>query len=319
MLASSLALLGVMGAARPVAADATEGFAPVSGSRLFYRVEGAGEPLLLLAGFNCDHAIWDALTPMLSHRFRVIRFDNRGIGRSVGNDDAADLAGLTTRLMAEDTAALLRALDIRRAHVLGHSWGGQIAQELSLRFPYLVATLSLLSCWAKPDAKLAWLIRLFGDLATTLDDDRYPRALLPWMFTDDAFNAAPKAMEDAALQWAANPLRPSPALLFAQSRAILATDTAAQLGGIDTPTSVIVATGDALTPPAPVACLGGANQRCDLYRDRRGRPCLHSGCSALDSGSRLDFSGVASARKLATTRPPALPSLQSRSAAAWHR
>jgi hypothetical protein len=39
MLASSLALLGVMGAARPVAADATEGFAPVSGSRLFYRVE----------------------------------------------------------------------------------------------------------------------------------------------------------------------------------------------------------------------------------------------------------------------------------------
>jgi pimeloyl-ACP methyl ester carboxylesterase len=249
MLASSLALLGVMGAARPVAADATEGFAPVSGSRLFYRVEGAGEPLLLLAGFNCDHAIWDALTPMLSHRFRVIRFDNRGIGRSVGNDDAADLAGLTTRLMAEDTAALLRALDIRRAHVLGHSLGGQIAQELSLRFPYLVATLSLLSCWAKPDAKLAWLIRLFGDLATTLDDDRYPRALLPWMFTDDAFNAAPKAMEDAALQWAANPLRPSPALLFAQSRAILATDTAAQLGGIDTPTSVIVATGDALTPP----------------------------------------------------------------------
>src|SRR6185369_3881532 len=65
------------------ASDSTEDTVDIAGLRLFYRTEGSGEPLLLIAGFSCDSSIWDTLAPLLRTRFRLIRFDNRGIGRSV--------------------------------------------------------------------------------------------------------------------------------------------------------------------------------------------------------------------------------------------
>ena len=248
LLASSVSLFGAVALNGLVpneaaAADATEGVVTVSDAQLFYRIEGIDEPLLMIAGFSCDLTIWDVLAPLLRERFRVVRFDNRGIGRSV-TAPALGVGG-----MAEDAASLLAALGIERAHVLGHSMGGQIAQELCLRTPGRVATLGLLSSWAKPDARFAWLIRLFGDLADRLGPPEYPRVLLPWMFTDSTFNAAPQAMEAAVQEWADNPLRPTPALLRAQSQAILATDTSSRLNAIRVPTFVSVAAGDALTPP----------------------------------------------------------------------
>jgi len=232
------------------ATDAMEGVVTLSDAHVFYRIEGVGEPLLMIAGFSCDLTIWDALAPLLRERFRVVRFDNRGIGRSaISSAKTAAAPGLTVGGMAADAASLLAALGIERAHVLGHSMGGQIAQDLCLQTPDRVATLSLLSSWARPDARLAWLIRLFGDLADRLGPQEYARVLLPWMFTDGAFNAAPQAMDAAVHRWEDNPLRPTPALLRAQGLAILATDTSRRLQAIRTPTFVSVAAGDALTPP----------------------------------------------------------------------
>jgi len=232
------------------ASDADEGIVPVSGAQLFYRSEGAGEPILMIAGFACDQTIWDVLAPLLRARFRVIRFDNRGIGRSAGiGGKAVDVSRLTVTSMAEDAAGILAALGIGRVHVIGHSMGAQVAQELCLGARGRVASLSLLSSWAKPDGRLAWLIRLFGDLADRLAPEDYPRLLLPWMFTDEAFNSTPEAMSGAVRQWASNPLRPTPALLRAQSHAILANDTSARLHAIRVPTFVGVARGDALTVP----------------------------------------------------------------------
>jgi pimeloyl-ACP methyl ester carboxylesterase len=141
----------------------TEGWVTVEGADLFYRAEGAGEPVLLIAGFTCDLTIWDAVVPFLCDRFLVIRFDNRGIGKSRSSPkNRGDLNGLTITGMADDSAALLGSLGIERAHIVGHSMGGQIAQELALRARSRVATLAHLSCWARPDARFDWLIRLFG-------------------------------------------------------------------------------------------------------------------------------------------------------------
>jgi 3-oxoadipate enol-lactonase len=251
LLLAAAGLLGLMPLGIPsvCAADATEGSIEVPGARLFYRSEGTGEPLLLIAGFSCDLTIWDALAPLLRERFRVIRFDNRGIGRSERTNAAAsDISSLSIGQMAQDSLALLDALAVPRAHVLGHSMGAQIAQELSLHAGGRIATLSLLSSWAEPDGRFAWLIRLFGDLAGRIGPEQYARVLLPWMFTEVAFSAAPDAMEQAARQAASYPLRPKPALLQAQSRAILGNRTGGRLGRIAVPTLVGVAGGDALTP-----------------------------------------------------------------------
>jgi 3-oxoadipate enol-lactonase len=229
------------------ASDAAEGAVTTAGARLHYRSEGAGEPLLLIAGFSCDLSIWDALAPLLRDRYRVIRFDNRGIGRSATEAEAS--SALSIGQMAEDSLAVLDALGIARAHVLGHSMGGQIAQELCLRAGARVATLSLLSSWAVPDARLAWLIRLFGEAAGKLEPELYARLLLPWMFPEAAFDAAPEAMAAVAREAARNPLRPTPACLKAQADAIIAGKTLDRLSHVRVPALVAVASGDMLTPP----------------------------------------------------------------------
>lgn len=105
-----------------------------------YRQAGAGPPLILIAGQYSGMNAWSVALPQrLAQHFRITMFDNRGIGYST--DDPRK--PLTIQLMADDTAALLRALRINHANVLGWSTGGEIALALSVRHPDLVRTLVL--------------------------------------------------------------------------------------------------------------------------------------------------------------------------------
>jgi len=104
-----------------------------------YYVEGSGPPLLMLMGWLGNAGFWgEAFLGPLRSRFQVIRLSNRGTGLS---DKPAD--ELTIPLMAEDAAGLLREIGIPRAHVLGISMGGMIAQELALNHPEAVQGLVL--------------------------------------------------------------------------------------------------------------------------------------------------------------------------------
>jgi pimeloyl-ACP methyl ester carboxylesterase len=112
------------------------------------RVLGSGQPLLLIMGYGSTMALWELqLLDRLAERFRVIVFDNRGIGGSeTGSQE------FTIGRFAEDSATLLQSLGIGHAHVLGWSMGSLIAQELTLRYPSLVDRLVLHA--AHCDAKL---------------------------------------------------------------------------------------------------------------------------------------------------------------------
>ena len=111
-----------------------------NGIEIFYEEQGAGQPLLLIAGFACDHANWAKMIPLLASRYRVIVFDNRGVGQTSAPDSLYSI-----RQMAEDAAGVSDAMGLSRVHVAGHSMGGQIAQELALAHPERVGTLTLLS------------------------------------------------------------------------------------------------------------------------------------------------------------------------------
>jgi pimeloyl-ACP methyl ester carboxylesterase len=115
----------------------------VNGARLGYRSVGSGPPLVLITGFGTTMAEWDpALVAHLAHQRKVIVFDNRGAGDSIG----ARVKHLTIQRMADDTAALIRKLVPNgRADVLGWSMGGYIAQELALRHRHDVRRLVLAS------------------------------------------------------------------------------------------------------------------------------------------------------------------------------
>ncbi len=114
--------------------------AHVNGITLAYETHGSGEPLLLISGIGYDRWPWHKMVPGLAEHFTVIVFDNRGVGQT--DKPAGPYAA---QMLADDTAELIAALGYDRAHVMGHSMGGYIAQSLALNHPERIATLILAS------------------------------------------------------------------------------------------------------------------------------------------------------------------------------
>lgn len=104
------------------------GFADVNGTRLYYEIAGAGEPVVLMHGFSFDTRAWDAQWDAFLQRYRVLRYDLRGFGRSALPDGGA-------YQHHEDLGALLDHLGIRSAALLGHSTGGSIALDFAVSYP----------------------------------------------------------------------------------------------------------------------------------------------------------------------------------------
>jgi pimeloyl-ACP methyl ester carboxylesterase len=105
-----------------------------------YKIFGKGDPLLLIPGFAMTMDIWDPVTLYkLSSNHTIIIFDNRGLGKTtVGNKT------WTIEQFANDTAGLIDALGIKKpVDILGASWGGYVAQELTLMHPQKVSKLIL--------------------------------------------------------------------------------------------------------------------------------------------------------------------------------
>jgi pimeloyl-ACP methyl ester carboxylesterase len=113
--------------------------ATVNGVELYYEEHGRGEPLVLVPGFGTGAWIWYRQVPGFAEKFRVVVFDPRGVARSEGRDEP-----FTMRQFADDLAALLEALGVESAHVLGASFGGFVAQEFALAHP--ARTRSLILC-----------------------------------------------------------------------------------------------------------------------------------------------------------------------------
>jgi 3-oxoadipate enol-lactonase len=110
------------------------------GVRIAYEVLGTGEPLLFVHGLGYDRRGWGPLPALLAEDFHVLLFDNRGVGES----DVPE-GPYAVSQMAADAVAVLDAAGVERAHVLGVSLGGYIAQEIALTYPERVRRLVLAS------------------------------------------------------------------------------------------------------------------------------------------------------------------------------
>src|SRR5690242_14712282 len=102
-----------------------EGFAEVNGTRLCYEVAGSGHPLVLVHGFTLDKSMWDDQFSIFAERYKVIRYDLRGHGKSA-------VPGAEGFYHADDLKGLLDHLGVGRAHLIGLSLGAAIVTEFTL-------------------------------------------------------------------------------------------------------------------------------------------------------------------------------------------
>jgi pimeloyl-ACP methyl ester carboxylesterase len=147
-----------------------------------YEALGRGFRLVMIAGLSASMEYWEPkLVEETSKKYKTVIFDNRGAGRT----DAPQI-DYSIKMFADDTARLMDNLKIRKAHVLGHSMGGMIAQEFALTHPQRVEKLVLCStnCGASrsvnPEPRV---VKLLTDTTGTPADRM--RNVMQITYTDD--------------------------------------------------------------------------------------------------------------------------------------
>jgi pimeloyl-ACP methyl ester carboxylesterase len=111
----------------------------LEGAQIFHEVTGDGPALVLINGGGLDCRMWQPQVGPFSAQHRVLRYDPRGIGRSEISDRSA------TWSPRHDLCLLLSQLGIERAHVVGLSWGGSLAIDFALDYPFMVSSLVLVA------------------------------------------------------------------------------------------------------------------------------------------------------------------------------
>jgi pimeloyl-ACP methyl ester carboxylesterase len=233
--------------------------AVLEGVRLAYDVTGAGQPVLLVQGLGYGRRGWGPAPGILARQFQVVTYDSRGFGES-----DVPPGPYRTPELAEDAVAVLDAAEIDRAHVIGISLGGMVAQELVLAHPERVWKLVLCSTTAggpkavpTPQQTVALMAR-----APRLDPAEALR-----LFVTNALSpeASSELVDEIVAYRRANP--PDPAGWYALAAAGAAHDAMARLGGIRVPTLVVHGTADNVVDVENASLLADAipSARLELF------------------------------------------------------
>ncbi len=212
-------------------------------AKIYWEEYGAGEPLLLIMGLGGSHKEWRRISPPLAEKYRVIVFDNRGVGDTVASDEAFSIP-----LMAADAKAVLEAANVESAHILGMSMGGMIAQEFALTCPEMTRSLILTvtNCGGGESipASLEVYFALQGRGVATPEDAFW--AMAPYIY--DAGTPRERLAEDLAVR---EGKFTTPENFMRQLQAIMSWQgTYQRLPNITAPTLVIGGKNDQLIPCA---------------------------------------------------------------------
>ncbi|HMK65721.1 MAG TPA: alpha/beta hydrolase, partial [Thermodesulfobacteriota bacterium] len=213
------------------------------GVRIYYYVQGEGEPLLLIRGYANSAAMWYPQVPWLSAHFQVITLDNR----DTGNSDRVTVPYNIVD-MAGDVIALIEHLNRGAVHLLGISMGGMIAQQVTLLRPDLVKSI-ILGCTTcnhgtglTTDPKV---LELFAPLPE-LSDEANVRRSLPVFFSPRTLKEKPDMIEEFIKINLAQ--RPPLETFVRHAQAMKGFQVCDQLNRITTPTLIQHGGGDLLIP-----------------------------------------------------------------------
>jgi aminoacrylate hydrolase len=223
----------------------------VADGEIYYEEHGSGEPLILVSGLNGVGRYWAPQVPVFSSRFRVITYDQRGTGQSDKNQREFSLDR-----MANELAALMDALEIPRAHLVGLSTGGAIGQTLAIEQPERVDKLVMCSTWTHCDP---WFRRLFEarrEMYRTCGPALHAMFHPLWLYPHDYINAHDAEIDEERRR---NTSAAPPAeVSIGRIDALLAFDRRAGLSRIKSPTLILASSNDYITPSYYAEALGRA-------------------------------------------------------------
>jgi 3-oxoadipate enol-lactonase len=217
----------------------------LNGSAINYRIEGEGpETVVLVNGLADDLETWAFQVPaLLAAGFRVLRFDNRGIGAS-----DRPTGPYSAQLLADDAKALVDHLGVADFHLMGVSMGGMVAQQYALRYQEDLRSLTLACTYAAPGPFCSRMFAMWADAAQVLGVPFVMRDVTLWAFTLDFFRT--RTDELAEFETAMRYMDQSVPAYLAQLAVIQNFDTTGLLGGISVPTLVLAGEQDILIPTA---------------------------------------------------------------------
>jgi pimeloyl-ACP methyl ester carboxylesterase len=209
-----------------------------------YKSSGEGFPLVMIMGLGGSLEWWEPpMIEEISKQYRTIIFDNRGIGQS----DKPDMK-YSIKMFADDTVGLMDELKIERAHVLGISMGGMIAQEVALNNPERVEKLVLCSTMAGMTGATRLLARLLGGVykGRMKTPEKTRDMLISAIFSKDFIKANLDKIERA--KQTAFKITPSYDEFKRQLDAIIKFDTRKRLKTINKPVLIMHGKQDTLIP-----------------------------------------------------------------------
>jgi 3-oxoadipate enol-lactonase len=210
------------------------------------RGDDGAPAVLLVPPLGRSRSSWDSQTPALVEEFRCVVFDPRGIGASKGT-----AAGpYTVETIAVDAVGVLDRAGLDRVHVVGWSFGAIPAAQLTVDNPNRVASLSLLTPWARTDEHLATAFRMLRDLTVYASTVAAEVGTLWLILSPEAVNAAGPQLVEGARAAVADPGYPEPEVMTGYLDAAIGVDVLDRLSALSVPTLVIGGARDVLVPVA---------------------------------------------------------------------
>lgn len=249
---------------------------------IYYEVHGKGTPVLLVPGLGGLGNYWNPNIPAFSQKHQVIIHDHRGTGQS-----SRSRTKYSVDQMTNDLLAVMDHLKIAQAHLVGHSTGGAIGQTLAAIRPDRLKSLVIYASWTKADPFFRRVFEARRTLLTASGAAAYVRSTPIFLYPDWWVNKNIDLLEER--EKIAIPGFPEPEIVASRIDAVVDFDRTADLANMKTPTLVICAKDDILTPPYFTRELACRIPGAELFLLERGGHCASETCTNEFNEAVLGF------------------------------
>ncbi|MDR3490976.1 MAG: alpha/beta hydrolase [Gammaproteobacteria bacterium] len=215
----------------------------INNTKFYYEPYGSGIPLVLISGLKAEHDAWFTVLDELAKQYQVLIFDNRGVGQTIDSGEPFSIEA-----MADDTMELISKIGLKKPHIVGHSMGGAIAQDIAKKYSGEIYSIALCNTFKKFNDVGR---KVFSDILILHQSGASPvdilDAIIPWAFSEKFLT--PEFIDTIHKITNENPYPQSLSDYKRQLEALFAFDSRDWVNTINVPTLIIGSEEDRLSTP----------------------------------------------------------------------